>query len=170
MRRSRAMGRMAGVVLLGLAAAAGLAGAAPAPAASPLTVEAISVTPADPTPTTLCNLRVKIQNHGARAASRFAFDVRVNDVPIAVYKHLLYFEAIPAGATVELRLYNFWATETSRPLPADGKLRVSVRLLGARWVEESKDAKGGAISAPQGEIAGLPVERETVVEMKRPGA
>ena len=92
--------------------------------------------------------------------------MRVGDVPIAVYRHLLYFQTVPAGATVELRLYNFWSTETSRPAPADGQLRVRVGLVGARWVDVVKDAQGTETSTPAGPVAGLPIESSLVLPMK----
>ena len=142
---------------------------AAAPSPPPLALAGISVTPPDPAVDTLCELRVKIRNDGRRAASRFAFDVRVNEVPLAVYKHLLYFQTVPAGATVELRLYNFWSTETSRPAPAEGQLRVRVGLVGARWVDVVKDQKGTETSTPAGPpVAGLPSESSLVIPMKRP--
>lgn len=162
------MGRI-GIFCLGvgLCVAAHAEPAREKPSTSPLLdIEAIAVTPADPTAATLCDLRVKIHNRGKQAASRFTFNVTVNDVPLEAYKNLIYFQTIPPQATAELKLYNFWATESTRPAPADGKLRVKVEIKAAQWVEVSRDANRTEASTPRGLVEGLPVERSLSLQIK----
>jgi hypothetical protein len=137
----------------------------PAAAKSLLAVESIAILPADPGPDTLCQLRVKVRNGGTRKASALAFAVRVDGVALPVYKHQLYLQQIDPGATAEVRLFNFWTTETGRPLPKDGKLRVEVMLAEGRWVEVKIEG-GAEVVTPGGTVAGLPVSTSLTVPLK----
>ena len=131
--------------------------AAPAPAAA-LSILSVTVEPAAPAADTLCRLRVQIRNAGARPASHLVFRVRIGPHELPVYGKLVYLQALPAGASSEVRLYNFWTSETGRPFPADGKLAVEVTLLEARWVRvETVD--GAEVTTPLEPVAGLPVSR-----------
>ncbi|HVS01469.1 MAG TPA: hypothetical protein VMT16_01755 [Thermoanaerobaculia bacterium] len=145
----------------GLLAAASLAAQAPAEpaapaAASPLQLVAVSVTPPAPGPDTLCQLRVTLRNDGDRQISQLAFAVAVNGHDLPVYGNQLFMDAIPPGGEAEVRLYNFWSTETGRPAPADGKYRVEVTLREAHWyrIEMEEDVE---VWTPLGEVPGLPV-------------
>jgi len=147
------------------------AGQAPPPAgkpaspASPLALASVEIRPANPGPDTLCQLRVKLKNGGARKVSVLAFTVRINGEPIPVYKRQIYLQTVDAGATAEIRLYNFWTTETHRPLPKDGQLRVEVALDEARWVEVKTEA-GAEVTTPGDKVPGLPVQASLAVPLK----
>jgi hypothetical protein len=99
---------------------------------------------------------VKVKNGGARKASALAFTVRINGLPLSVYKRQVYLQVIDPGATAEVRLFNFWTTETGRPLPKDGQLRVEVALAEARWVEVKSEG-GAFVVTPAGAVPGLPM-------------
>jgi hypothetical protein len=139
--------------------------AAPAPSKPPLAVEAVEIRPANPGLDTLCQLRVKVRNGGTRKASSLAFAVRINGAPLAVYKHQVYLQVIDPGATAEVRLFNFWTTETGRPLPKDGPLRLEVALAEARWVEVKSEG-GAEVVTPVGTVPGLPVSASLAVPLK----
>lgn len=138
-------------------------GGKPAP---PLSIEAVTVEPASPAPDTLCKLRVTIRNGGTRKASAFEIGVRINGQELPAYKSRLYLQPIEPGATGEIRLFNFWSTETGRPAPKDGKLAVEVTLTRASWVEkESKD--GAEVWTPAGAVEGLPVSKTVTLTMAK---
>jgi len=122
----------------GLASAERPKAAAPA---SPLSIEAVRVTPAFPAPDTICHLSVTLRNAGEHTASRFELRVQVGGSELPAYRGRIFLAPLPAHGTLDLPLFNFWSTESSRKAPADGKLAVEVTLLDARWVE--KTAEGG---------------------------
>ncbi len=138
--------------------------AKPAPV---LSVEEIVVEPADPGPDTLCRLRVKLKNSGDRIASQLGFAVRINGQDLPVYGNQLFMYPLEPGAVSELKLYNFWTTETSRPMPADGRLALEVELKEAVWMDISTDADGVEVWTPQGAIEGLPVSAKITLAMKK---
>ena len=137
----------------------------PAETAEPalLGIVSVRVEPARPGPETLCQLRVEIENRGREAASRFAFAVRLGEEPLKVYDGELILQPIAAGESAVLRLHNFWSSETGRPFPRDGRLRVEVTLTEATWVRiEEKD--GAEDRAPIGSVEGLPVSRRVTLQ------
>lgn len=136
-----------------------------ASAPSPLALAAVEIEPAAPGPDQLCQLRVKVRNGGDKTASRLRFTVRIDGKPVPVYDKQLYLQSLPPGATSTVRLYNFWTTETGRPVPADGKLTVRVVLEEASW-EETKKEGDVEVSRPLGAVPGLPVEAEIAVPLK----
>ncbi len=73
---------------------------------------------------------------------------------------------VPAGESAEIKLYNFWSTETSRPMPSNGKLEVEVTLAAAQWTKVSMEDEV-EVWEPLGEIAGLPQAKSITLEMKR---
>jgi hypothetical protein len=132
------------------------------PAASPLALAAITITPPNPSADTLCQLKVDVANKGDRIASQLAFTVKVNGQELPVYRNQLFMQRLDAGKTSTVRLYNFWTTETSRPAPADGKYRVEVTLREAKWYEiATKD--GVEEWTPRDVVPGLPVTATAVV-------
>jgi hypothetical protein len=151
--------------------AAGQGAPAPAPGkpaakpASPLALESVEIRPANPGPDTLCQLRVKLRNGGTKKASVFAFTVRVDGEPIPVYKRQTYLQTVDPGAVAEVRLFNFWTTETHRPLPRDGQLRVEVGLDEARWMEVRSEG-GAEVATPGEKVPGLPVTASLAVPLK----
>ncbi len=140
-------------------------------AAKPLlTVEAVEVEPAAPGPDTLCRLRVQLRNRGDQIASQLGFAVSINGQPLGVYGNQLFMYPVMPGTTEEISLYNFWTTETSRPMPADGKLRVEVSLREAIWarmtIEEDEEGEI-EVWTPIGPVEGLPVSASVTLEMKK---
>src|ERR1044071_1833458 len=129
--------------------------AEPAAKPAPLTVEAIEVKPPNPGPDTLCQLRVRVKNAGSRQASALAFEVRLNGQELPVYRKQLFLQMLAPGATGEVRLFNFWTSESGRPAPADGKLKMEVALKEARWVEVKQEG-GAEVWRPAGPVEGLP--------------
>ncbi|HEY3570148.1 MAG TPA: CARDB domain-containing protein [Thermoanaerobaculia bacterium] len=140
-------------------------GAAPAPAPKPaLTLEAVKVEPASPRPGTLCHLTVTVRNTGAQRASSLEFVVKINGQELTAYKKRLYLVPVEPGATREVRLLNFWSTETGRPAPATGKLTVEVALAHASWVRAST-RDGAEVWTPTGDVDGLPSSRSLSLTM-----
>ena len=83
-----------------------------------------------------------------------------------VYRNQLFMYPLEAGKTAEIKLYNFWSTETSRPMPADGKLKVDVTLAGAQWTRISME-DDVEVWEPLGEVTGLPISKSVTLEMTR---
>jgi len=149
------------VPLLGGAAAVGAETAKPA-----LSIEAVKVEPASPRPDTLCRLTVTLKNAGEQRASALEMTVQINGRELPAYKKRLYLTAVEPGATREVRLLNFWSTETGRPVSADGKLNVEVTLSRASWMQ--KAARDGAeVWTPKGDVTGLPVTRSITLTMAK---
>lgn len=134
-------------------------------AAASLSLEAVEVEPAAPAADTLCRLSVKLRNAGTGTATALGFSVRLGGQELAVYGNQLFMQAVPPGATTEVQLYNFWTTETGRSAPADGKLRVEVRLLEATWVTIEKDEEGTEVWTLGDPVPDLPVAREITVPL-----
>lgn len=143
--------------------------AAPAPL---LEIEKITVEPESPAADTLCRLRVRIANKGDEIASRFAFGVSLNGQDLGVYGNQIFMYPVPAGGSEEISLYNFWTTETSRAMPADGKLRVEVTLKEATWTSMSTETdEEGEIDVwtPIGPVENLPTSAAITLQMKTGG-
>lgn len=122
----------------------------------PLAIVAVTATPKDAGAETLCQLHVDVANKGDRIASELAFAVKVNGHDLPVYRNQLFMQRLDPGKTTTLRLYNFWTTETGRPTPTDGKYRIEVTLLNAKWYEIAlKD--GVEDWTPLTSVPGLPV-------------
>ncbi|MGB5174452.1 MAG: hypothetical protein WBQ30_06890 [Thermoanaerobaculia bacterium] len=132
----------------------------------PITVEAVTVEPASPGPDTLCKLTVKLANAGDRTASQLDFKVKINGQELPVYSNQLFMFPVPAGETVDIPLYNFWSTETSRPAPADGKLDIEVTLAAAQWTEIKVEADV-EVWRPLGPVEGLPIARTLALSMSK---
>jgi hypothetical protein len=145
----------------------GITAAARAEAPKPaLTLEAVKVEPAAPRPDTLCHLTVTVRSSGAQAASALEFVVKVNGQELPAYRKRLYLTPVEPGATREVRLFNFWSTETGRPAPANGKLNVEVTLARASWMRKaSRD--GAEVWTPAGNVEGLPASRNLTLTMAK---
>ena len=155
--------RLLPLLLLLLTTGAAVPAEAPKPT---LTLEAVKVEPAAPRPDTLCHLTVTLKNAGGERASNLEFVVKVNGQELAAYQKRLYLTPVEPGATRELRLFNFWSTETGRPAPADGRLKVEVTLARAAWVRKAT-RDGAEVWAPAGEVPGLPASRARNVTMAK---
>ncbi len=129
-----------------------------------VTLETIIVDPPAPAVDTLCRLNVSIKNTGEETVSQFGFTVKIDDVELPVYINQLFMYPVEPGETTEIPLYNFWSTETSRPAPADGKLRVEVTLREAEWkkIEMEGDTE---VWTPIGAVEGLPSTQQLTLEM-----
>lgn len=146
----------------------GLAAAEEPETAPKVTVEAVVVEPAAPGPDTLCRLKVKLRNAGDRVASQLGFRVTINGQELPVYANQLFYFPLEPGGTMELPLYNFWTTETSRPAPANGKLDIAVTLLEAKWFTISDD-EGVEVWKPLEPVDGLPSEASISLKLKKAG-
>lgn len=136
------------------------------PAAPALAVESIQVEPAAPGPDTLCHLTVTVKNQGDRPASALEFAVKVGGAALPAYRDRLFLEAVEPGASRQVKLFNFWSTETGRPAPANGKLAVEVTLTAASWMK--RETKNGAtVWTPAGAVAGLPAAKSLVLGLAK---
>jgi len=152
-------------LLLALLLSMALAARAEAPKPM-LTLEAVKIEPASPRPDTLCRLTVTLKNAGAQTASSLEFVVKVNDQELPAYKKRLYLVPVGPGATREVRLLNFWSSETGRPAPANGKLNVEVTLARASWAQKgSRD--GAEVWTPAGPVEGLPASKNVTLTMAK---
>ena len=138
-----------------------------AKAADPaLTLEAVKVDPASPGPDTLCRLSVTLRNAGPKTASALAIRVKVDGHELPVYRNELFFRPVPAGATAEVRLHNFWSNETGRPVPTSGKMTVEVTLAEAQWMDV-KTENGAEVWTAAGPVAGLPASKSITLTLKK---
>ena len=131
-----------------------------------VTIETILVEPAKPAADTLCRLSVELKNNGDQVASQLGFKVVINGAEIPVYSNQLFMFPLPPGESTELALYNFWSTETSRPMPKDGKLKLEVTLLEAQRTKIEM-VEGVETWTPLGEVPGLPAGASLTLEMAR---
>ena len=137
-----------------------LAGGVAAQESPALTIESVSVDPAAPGPDTLCKLTITVRNDGPDVASQLGFAVSVGGHALPVYGNQLFMVPLAPGESTEIKLYNFWSTETSRPAPAGNELEVRVELLEAQRmsirtvVEDGEEIEEWE---PLGAIDGLPV-------------
>lgn len=143
-------------------------GAQEEPRPPSLTIDSVDVEPARPGADTLCRLTVTLRNTGEQTASQLGFKVTINDEDLPVYANQLFMYPVDAGGTAEIQLYNFWSTETSRPMSADGKLKVEVSLQEAEWMDISVDDEGVEEWRPVGEVEGLPGRVSVTLPMARP--
>lgn len=163
--RSKSLPTLVLVMLLTLSSAVGQAqeGAEQSPQ---ITIESISIEPSSPAADTLCKLKVTLQNHGTEIASQLDFKVKINDQDLPVYRNQIFMFPLAAGQKGEIELYNFWSTETSRPMPKDGKLEVEVTLAAAQWTKVAMEEEV-EVWTPLGEVAGLPNSKSVTLDMKR---
>ena len=134
-----------------------------------LTLEAVKVDPASPGPDTLCRLSVTLKSSGAKTASALAFRVKVDGRELTVYKNELFFRPVAAGASAEVRLHNFWSSETGRPFPTNGRMTVEVTLAEARWMDV-KTENGAEVWTAVGPVEGLPVSKSVTLSLAKTAA
>jgi hypothetical protein len=135
--------------------------------AAPLvTLEAISVEPTAPGADTLCKLQVTLQNKGTEVASQLDFKVKINGQELPVYRNQLFMYPVQPDQSAQIQLYNFWSTETSRPMPADGKLTVEVSLVAAQWMKIAMEDEV-EVWEPLGPVDGLPSSQSVTLTMQR---
>ena len=135
-------------------------------AASPLMIESIRIDPAKPAADTLCQLRVKLTSTAENTISALDFGVAIGGESLPVYDKQLFLDTVAPGKTTEIRLYNFWTTETSRPAPASGKLSLEVTLRAAQWVEITTEEDGTEVWTLGEAVPGLPVKSQLVIPLE----
>ena len=123
--------------------------------ATPLTIAAVKVEPKSSTADTLCGLKIEIENRDSRIASQLEFRVEIDGVALPVYNNHVFMFPIAPETSTEVQLFNFWTTESSRPLPEDGDLDISVSLVGAQWMSIG-DEEGVEVWEPLAAVEGLP--------------
>lgn len=133
--------------------------------AATLVVEEFVIDPAAPAVDTLCKLRVKVRNSGTATATSLGFRVAVGGKNLKVYERQLFMDALPPGKSTEVQLFNFWTTESLRPAPKDGKLKVVVELREAQEVEITTDDEGTEVWNLGDAIPGLPSSVEKVFDL-----
>lgn len=158
---------LAVLLVLGLAVSVAAQDEAAKKETPPLALASVRIEPAAPAADTLCQLRVEVANAAERPVSALDFGVALGGTPLKVYEKQLFLENLAPGSTTEIRLYNFWTTETGRPAPADGKLRLTVTLRAAQWVEITTEDDGTEVWTLGDAVPGLPVARELVVPLKK---
>ena len=131
-----------------------------------ITVEEIVVEPEKPAADTLCKLRVRLRNHGGEMASQLGFRVDINGQEIPVYRNQLFMFPLASESESDLHLFNFWSTESSRPMPKDGKLQIEVQLLEAKWTKV-EEIEGVETWTAVGEVPGLPAAKSITLQMNR---
>lgn len=123
---------------------------------------------------TLCTLTLRLRNRGPRPVSAFVFEVDIEGSTLPVYEKQVFMSLMPpsnaarsgsesptasADTTYDLRLFNFWTSDSVRPAPTDGSLDVRVRLLDAQWVDARFEDDGTEVWSLEGTVPGLPIER-----------
>ena len=139
------------------------------PATPSLRISAVHVEPAKPAADTLCRLKVELENSDERIASQLGFTIKINGQELPVYKNHLFMFPVSPREKSELPLYNFWSTETSRPMPASGRLEIEVTLREARWMDISTEGDTETWT-PLGDVGALPVSYSVTLEMDRGGS
>ncbi|MEJ2084257.1 MAG: hypothetical protein P8Y44_01090 [Acidobacteriota bacterium] len=136
-------------------------------AAKPLLeITSVSVSPQDPTAQTLCSLSVEIENRHQQIASQLEFHVEINGIELPVYSNQVFMYPIAPEAKTEVKLYNFWSTETSRPFPDSGRLEIEVSLVAAQWMKIDEE-EGVEVWEPLGAVEGLPVGSSTSLKVTK---
>ncbi len=122
-----------------------------------ISLEKVMVTPEKPGIDTLCQLRVQVKNTGQATLTSLRFEVSLAGQTLPVYDKQLFLDELPPGETTEVRLYNFWTTETGRDAPKDGKLKLDVTLVEAQQVVITTDEDGTEVWTLGAAVKGLPL-------------
>jgi hypothetical protein len=154
------------VILISVVSGASLRAQTASQADSQIGITAVSVDPAKPKAETLCTLRVDLENKGDQVASQLEFKVEINAANLPVYDNQVFMVPVPSGKTTEIKLYNFWSTETSRQWPEDGRLNIEVTLVAAQWMNIS-ETDGIEVWEPLGPVEGLPVSQKASISLKK---
>lgn len=127
-------------------------------------------------PETLCTLTVRLRNLGDRPISALVFEVEIDGTSLPVYEKQVFMALVPASsvgsgssdgeagdtgsddASFDLRLFNFWTTDSRRSAPSDGTLDMRVRLTEAQWVDVSTEESRTEVWSLEGPVPGLPLQ------------
>lgn len=156
------------LLVLGLGTAAQAQDPAPAMPAgtAPLAIEAIVISPDPPAAETLSRLRLRIRNGSDKPVSGLELRVSLGGRDLAVYRNQLFMDLLAAHTTTEVELFNFWTTETDRPAPQDGKLRLEVTLEKASWLEITTAEDGTETWTLREPVPGLPSAKRLEVVLR----
>lgn len=168
---SARVSRVFRLLLAGLLLASGPFPAPPAVAETSeekpsISIQTLTIQPAEPTVDQLCRLTLLLENSGSEILSRLVFRVVVNGHELPTYRNQMFLTRIKPGATEPLHLYNFWTTESGRPAPTDGTLRVEVTLTEASWVKVETSEEGDAWH-PIGPVSGLPISASATMPLRK---
>jgi hypothetical protein len=125
-------------------------------AAADISVDTIVVKPAEPAPSALCQLNVRLKNSGKQVASLFKFTVKIGDREEPTYKQLTFVINVEPGKTGEIALYNFYSPSTPKPFD------IQVTLVEAQWVQVKKEGEKSTTTTT-GPVAGLPTGKSLTV-------
>lgn len=133
---------------------------------APLELVEVLIDPSQPGPETLCQLTVRLRNRGPRPVSSLVFEVEIEGRSLPVYEKQVFMVLVPPApaadstmnSTFDLRLFNFWTSDSQRPAPTDGTLDVRVRLIEGQWVDVRTDDDGTEVWALDTPVPGLPLE------------
>jgi hypothetical protein len=121
-------------------------------------IDAITIEPASPRPSTLCRLKVRLRNAGAQAISYLKFTVEIDGQEVPTYKNQMYVVNIDPGTADEVGLFNFYSPSVVKSFD------VQVTLVEAHWVQVAKKEKS-TTTTPSGPVAGLPTSASLSVSM-----
>jgi hypothetical protein len=128
-------------------------------ASSPVSIEAVSVTPQKPGPGVLCTLGVRLKNSGTHIATDFRFSVKIDGQDVATYKVESFAQNVAPGASDTIALHNFWT-----PTAPKASVTVEVSVLEGRWADVKQEGNTST-TTPVGPIEGLPVSATQSVQM-----
>ncbi len=151
MHRNRVVAALLFLAVVALSSQAG--------AASALSIEAVSVSPANPGANALCTLNVRLKNAGTKTATNFRFRVRIDDKEVASYAIESYAVGVPPGTTDTIALHNFWTPAVAKP-----NFTVEVTVLEGAWADVKRESNT-TTTTPAGPIEGLPVTASQTVPM-----
>ena len=127
-------------------------------AASAISVDAVSVSPANPGPNALCTLSVRLKNAGTKTATNFRFKVTIEGKEVATYGIETYAVNVPSGTSETIPLHNFWTGAAKASFP------VEVSVLEGTWADVKREGNAST-TTPSGPIEGLPVSASQTVTM-----
>jgi len=130
-----------------------------ADAASALSVEAVSVSPATPGPNSLCTLNVRLKNAGSKTATNFRFKVTIDGQEVTTYRIETYAVDIAPGVSGTVALHNFWTAAAPR-----ASSTVEVSVVEASWAEVKREANAST-TTPADPVGGLPVTATQTITM-----
>ena len=143
------------LAIISLAFVAALARAA----SSPVSIEAVSISPQSPGPGVLCTLGVRLKNAGTHTATYFRFKVKIDGQKVATYDNESYAVNVGPGTSETIVLHSFWS-----PATATTNLPVEVTVLEGRWADVKREGDTST-TTPTGPIEGLPVSVVQSVRM-----
>lgn len=134
----------------------------PAPS---LRIEAILLSPDRPAAETLCQLRLRLHNDSEKPISGLELRVALDGRELTVYRNQLLMDFLAPRAPTEIELFNFWTTESDRPAPTDGQLRLEISVEKAHWLEITAAADGTETWTLLEPVPGLPIAKRVEIAL-----